>query len=91
MLEARFVNPDCEVMKMYEDKTDRIFYKEYVDCPKCGEPIKLDLNFSQTNLGLHMWFEGLCLDCFDVIVDPMPVLTDMSEENRRLLWRILGN
>ncbi len=70
---------------------DKTTYGENMCCPKCGKSLNLDLNLSMINGKLYVWFEGLCTDCLNVIVDPMPVLTAMPEENRRILWRILSN
>ncbi len=76
---------------MWDEGTDKTTYQEYVECPKCGAPLKLDINLTHMNGELYMWFEGLCLDCFDTVMDPMPVLTDITEENRRMIWRMLSN
>ncbi len=77
--------------RMKEYNADKIAYEEHICCPKCGQPLTLNFNISMMNGKLYVWFEGPCKDCLDTIVDLMPVLTDMPEENRRMLWRILSN
>lgn len=76
---------------MEENLCDRIADKDHAECPVCGKNIKLDLNSGYIDERLEFWFEGLCLECCDISVIPLPVLADMSWESRLVLWRIIGN
>ena len=76
---------------MEEYNFDKMASEEEGCCPRCGQPLNLDLNMAMINGELYVWFEGICTDCLSSVLDPMPVLTAMPEENRRILWRILSN
>jgi hypothetical protein len=57
---------------MEENTAETNGYLKHADCPNCSKRITMDLNALNMNGDTYIWFEGLCVDCCNKVVDVMP-------------------
>ncbi|MBT4511768.1 MAG: hypothetical protein HOC20_06125 [Chloroflexi bacterium] len=70
---------------MEENAAETNGYLKHINCPSCSKRISMDLNAITMHGDTYIWFEGLCADCCNKVVDVMPrfriELSELANQN----------